>query len=62
MSKNSKSNDSGIGLVLVLIVAIVAMPIVGMYLIGGGESKGEKYLGVALLIVSVIVYIKLGMV
>ena len=62
MSKNSSSNDSGMGCLIILIIAVFAMPVVGIYLICAGESKEQKFLGVALFIVSIIVYAKFGMV
>lgn len=62
MSKNSSSNDSGMGCLIILIIAVFAMPVVGIYFICAGESKEQKLLGVALFIVSIIVYAKFGMV
>ena len=61
MSKNSKSNDGGMGCIVLLILAVFAMPLVGGYLAFAGESSEQKFLGVALLIVSIIVYAKFGM-
>ena len=60
MSKNNNSNDSGSGCVLALILAIFAMPMVGLYLALAGEEDGQRVLGVALLIVGIIVWIKIG--
>lgn len=60
MSRNNKSNDSGIGCALVLILAVFAMPLVGLYLAVAGEEEGQKVLGVVLLIVGIIVWIKIG--
>ena len=62
MSKNNSSNDSGMGCLIILIIAVFAMPLVGIYLICAGESSEQKLLGVALFIVSIIVYAKFGMV
>ena len=61
MSKNSRSNDGGTGCLVMLILAVIAMPLVGLYLAFAGESREQKFLGVALFIVSVIVYAKFGM-
>ena len=62
MSKNNSSNDSGMGCLIILIIAVFAMPVVGIYLICTGKSKEQKLLGIALFIVSIIVYAKFGMV
>lgn len=60
MSKNNKSNDSGIGCALVLMLAVFAMPLVGLYLAVAGEENEQRMLGVVLLIVGIIVWIKIG--
>lgn len=60
MSKNSRSNDSGIGCALMLMLAVFAMPLVGLYLAVAGEEDGQRILGVVLLIVGIIVWIKIG--
>ena len=60
MSRNNKSNDSGIGCALVLMLAVFAMPLVGLYLAVAGEEEGQKVLGVVLLVVGIIVWIKIG--
>ena len=62
MSSNSRSNDSGTGCLVAIILALIAMPLVGLYLAFAGESEGQKILRVALLIVGIIVYVKFGMV
>lgn len=40
---------------------VIAMPLVGLYLAFAEESGEQKFLGVALLIVGIIVYAKFGM-
>lgn len=60
MSKNSKSSDSGIGCAMILMLAVFAMPLVGLYLAVAGEEDGQRGLGIALLIVGIIVWIKIG--
>ena len=63
MSNNNKSNDSGgLGCAFMLMMAVVAMPLLGLYLIAAGEEDGQRILGVALLIVGIIVWIKCGMI
>lgn len=59
---NSRNSDGGTGCLIVAILAVIAMPLVGLYLAFAGESSEQRYLGIALLIVGIIVYIKLGMV
>lgn len=61
MSKNNRSNDGGMGCLAILVLAVIAMPLVGLYLAFTGESSEQKLLGVALLIVGIIVYAKFGM-
>lgn len=63
MSGNKKNNDStGLGCVVMMFIAIVAMPLVGVYLLAAGKEDAQKILGVALLIVGIIVWIKFGMI
>lgn len=47
MSHNCRNgrNDSGMGCVVMLVLAIIAMPIVGIYLSCTGEENGQKWLG-----------------
>ena len=61
MSNNNRSSDSGTGCLVMVVLAIIAMPLVGLYLAFAGESSEQKFLGVALLIVGIIVYAKFGM-
>ncbi len=61
MSNNNRSSDSGSGCLVMVVLAIIAMPLVGLYLAFAGESSEQKLLGVALLIVGIIVYAKFGM-
>lgn len=44
MSHNCRNgrNDSGMGCVVMLALAIIAMPIVGIYLACTGEENGQK--------------------
>ena len=61
MSSNRNSNDGGaIGCALMLMLAVFAMPFLGIYLAVAGEDEGQKLLGVALFIVGLIVWIKIG--
>lgn len=59
--RHCRRNGDGSGCLVMLVLAIIAMPLVGLYLAFAGEAKEQKYLGVALLIVGIIVYAKFGM-
>mgnify|MGYP003289917185 CR=1 FL=1 len=59
MSKKNNS-DSGIGCAMVLMLAVFAMPLVGLYLAVTGKENEQRILGLALLIVGIIVWIKIG--
>lgn len=61
MSRNSRSDDSGLGCVMVLLLAIVAMPFVGLYLLLTAKEEGQQILGIALIIVGIAVWIKSGL-
>ena len=56
MSKNNRNSDSGMGCVIILVLAVFAMPLVGLYLALAGEEKEQKVLGVILFIVGIIVW------
>ena len=55
MSENDESSGGGLGCVFVLILAVLAMPVVGLYLALAGEESEQKWLGGALIIVGLIV-------
>lgn len=61
MSKRD-DNAGGLGCAFMLMMCVIAMPIVGIYLVSRGEEQGEKVLGIALTIVGIIVWIKCGMI
>ena len=48
------------GCLVYAIIAVIAMPIVGLYLISAGDTDGKKAAGVVLIILSIIfwIYIK----
>ncbi len=60
MSKDSSNNGSGMGCLVALVLAVIAMPVLGIYLAFTGESSGQKFLGAALFVVGIIVYAKFG--
>lgn len=49
------------GLIAVALLAIVAMPLVGGYVLVTGKDEGSKLLGGALLVVGLIVWAALGL-
>lgn len=55
------SNDGLYGLIAIFLLAIFAMPLVGGYLLITGKDEGSKFLGGALLVVGIIVWIMMGM-
>lgn len=61
MSENDESSGGGLGCVFVLILAVLAMPVVGLYLALAGEESEQKWLGGALIIVGLIVWAKVGL-
>ncbi len=51
----------GIGLLVVVLLAIFAMPLVGGYVLVTGKDGTSKILGAALLLVGLIIWIAIGM-
>ena len=49
------------GLITVALLAIVAMPLVGGYVLVTGKGEGSKLLGGALLVVGLIIWAVLGL-
>ena len=49
------------GLIAVVLLAIVAMPLVGGYVLVTGKDEGRKLLGGALLVVGLIIWAVLGL-
>lgn len=54
MSDNNK-NDGATGCVIWALIAVFAMPLVGIYMIGKGD-EGQKVIGILLTIVGVIIW------
>lgn len=52
-------NDGAIGCVVILLLAIFAMPIVGIYMMAKGDET-QKGLGLVLTIIGAIIWIYLG--
>ena len=59
MANRNSGGDSGIGMLVIAILAIVAMPIVGLYFLFR-EDPSNRVLGVVLLILGVCLWIWLG--
>lgn len=55
MSGNNRNNDAGVGCIMWMLLAIIAMPILGIYFIATGDES-QKILGWALLIVGLIIF------
>lgn len=50
------SDDSAIGCLVMVVIAMIAMPIVGLYMLFTAEDTDKKTLGVILLIVGIILW------
>ena len=57
--RHHHSDDSGLGCVVIILLAIFAMPIVGLYMVFKGD-EGQKALGIILTVIGVILWIYLG--
>lgn len=55
--RRSSNDDDMSGCLVYAIIAIIAMPIVGLYLIFEGDTDGKKAAGVVLLILSLLFWI-----
>ena len=51
------SDDSGMVCLVMIILGMVAMPLVGLYMLFKGEDDGQKAIGVILTIVGIIIWI-----
>lgn len=51
------SEDSRLGCLVMIILALFAMPLVGIYMLISGKDDGQKTIGTILLIVGVIIWI-----
>ena len=51
------SDDSGMGCLVMIILGMVAMPLVGLYMLFTGKDDGQKAIGVVLTIVGIIIWI-----
>lgn len=56
MSRRRKTNDEPIGLVIVILLALIAMPIVGVYLITRKETF-KRILGWFLFLVGIVFWL-----
>lgn len=50
------SDESGIGCLVMIILAWIAMPLVGIYMIISEKDSSQKTIGVILLIVGIIIW------
>ena len=51
------SDDSGMGCLVMIILGLVAMPLVGLYMLFQGDDDGQKAIGAILTIVGIIIWI-----
>lgn len=51
------SDDSGLGCLVMIILGMLAMPLVGIYMLISGKDDGQKVIGAILTIVGIIIWI-----
>ena len=49
--------DSGMGCLVALVLGLMAMPLVGLYMLIAGKNAGQKTIGLILTIVGVVLWI-----
>lgn len=54
---NHHGNDSGMGCLVLVILGLMAMPLVGIYMMLCGEDTDQKAIGLILTIVGIILWI-----
>ena len=58
MSRNRKnSNSSADGALAMILLALVALPIVGLYLTVKGRTEDDKAAGIVMLVISAVIFI-----
>lgn len=50
-------DDSGLGCLVMIILGMLAMPLVGIYMLISGKDDGKKAIGAILTIVGIIIWI-----
>ena len=55
--RNHGGNDAGMGCLLWLILGLVAMPLVGLYLLLSGKDFDKKAIGLVLLVLGTLFWI-----
>lgn len=58
--RHRDDNDGAMGCVVLLLLAVFAMPIVGIYMIAKGDDT-QKGIGIVLTIVGIIIWLYLGL-
>lgn len=56
-NRGGSSDDSGMGCLVMIIMALIAMPLVGLYMLIKGKDDGQKVIGLILLVVGIIIWI-----
>ena len=58
MSRNRKnSNSSADGAIAMILLALVALPIVGLYLTIKGRTEDDKATGIIMLVISAVIFV-----
>lgn len=60
MGRGSRKDDTGLGCLVYVIMAVLLMPLVGLYMLIAGD-KEQKGIGIALTIVGIIIWAMSGM-
>lgn len=55
--RGSGSDGSSIGCLVMIVLALIAMPLVGIYMLITGKDSSQKIIGTILLIVGIIIWI-----
>lgn len=51
------SDESGMGCLVMIILGLIAMPLVGLYMMISGKDSSQKTIGTILLIIGIIIWI-----
>lgn len=59
-NKNNSNDFPGLGCLVTILLAIIAMPIVGLYLVFAGKGNDTKLIGMVMLVIGVILWISMS--
>ena len=54
---SGSSNDPSTGILAAVLMAVIFMPIAGLYLIINGENENQQTIGWVLIVISIIIWI-----